>query len=51
MLWQGLCDARAQETLAARRDCDKVREDGRQLDHKLAAANTKLKAEVDAHRC
>ena len=47
---QGLCDARAQETLAAKREGDKCREEGRQLDHKLTAANTKLKAEADAHR-
>jgi hypothetical protein len=45
-----LCDARAQETLAAKKEGDKWREENKQMENKLSAANTKLKAETDAHR-
>ena len=47
---QGLCDARAQETLAAKKEGDKWREEVRQVELKHTAVAGKLKAEADCHR-
>ena len=47
---QALCDARAQETLAAKKEGDKWREEVKQMEHKLTAATSKLKTEADVHR-
>merc|ERR1719414_1432365 len=58
---QGLCDVRGQETQAARREGDKLREElkqleakqlkeVKQLEAKLLAASSKLNAETEAHK-
>ena len=47
---QALCDARAQETLAAKKEGDKWKEEVKQMEHKLTAATSKLKTEADVHR-
>ena len=47
---QGLCEARGQETLQARRELDKVREENKAAEVRLAATITKLKTEEDNHK-
>ena len=47
---KGLCDTRGQETLVARRDGDKLRDDLKQLEAKLSAAAAKLNIEAEAHK-
>jgi len=47
---QGLCDSRGQETQAAKRDGDKLKEEIKQAEAKLLAATSKLTAETEAHK-
>ena len=47
---QGLCEARGQETNQARKELDKVREEVKGTEAKLAATTNKLKAEEDSHK-
>jgi len=47
---QGICDSRAQETIAARKECDKWKEEVKVIESKMNLTSSRLKAEVDAHR-
>ena len=47
---QGLCEARGQETNQARKELDKVREEVKGTEAKLAATTNKLKAEEESHK-
>merc|ERR1719414_1121604 len=46
---QGLCDVRGQETLAAKREGDKLREEVRLLEGKHTQTLNKLKTETESH--
>ena len=48
--FEGLCDSRGQETQAAKRDGDKLKEEIKQAEAKLLAATSKLTAETEAHK-
>ena len=47
---QGLCEARGQETNVAKKETDKLREDLKLCEAKLALANDKYKSESEAHK-
>lgn len=47
---QGLCEARGAETVQAKKELDKVREDMKLCEAKLTLANDKFKLESDAHK-
>ena len=47
---QGICNSRAQETIAAREECDKWKEEVKVIESKMNLTSSRLKAEVDAHR-
>jgi len=47
---QGICDSRAQETIAARKEGDKWKEEVKAIEAKMNLTSSRLKAEVDAHR-
>jgi len=47
---QGICDTRAQETIAARKEGDKWKEEVKVIESKMNLMSSRLKAEVDAHR-
>jgi len=47
---QGICDSRAQETIAARKEGDKWKEEVKVIESKMNLTSSRLKAEVDAHR-
>jgi len=47
---QGICDTRAQETISARKEVDKWKEEIKALESKMNLTSSRLKAEVDAHR-
>ena len=47
---QGICDSRAQETIAAKKDLDKWREDAKAAESKNILLNSKLAAEIEAHK-
>ena len=46
----GICDSRAQEIIAARKECDKWKEEVKVIESKINLTSSRLKAEVDAHR-
>jgi len=47
---QGICDSRAQETIAARKEGEKWKEEVKVIESKMNLTSSRLKAEVDAHR-
>jgi len=47
---QGICDSRAQETIAARKEGEKWKEEVKVIEAKMNLTSSRLKAEVDAHR-
>merc|ERR1740128_1216025 len=47
---QGICDSRAQETIAARKEGEKWKEEVKVIEAKVSLTSSRLKAEVDAHR-
>jgi len=47
---QGICDSRAQETIAAKKELDKWREDAKAAESKNILLNSKLAAEIEAHK-
>jgi len=47
---QALCDNRMQETIAAKKESDKWKEEVKIQEAKASCASSRLKAEVDAHR-
>jgi len=47
---QALCDNRMQETIAAKKESDKWKEEVKVQESKASSASSRLKAEVDVHR-
>ena len=45
----GVCEARAQDTLVARKECDKLKEEAKIQEARVKALEAKVKAEADAH--
>jgi len=47
---QGICDVRGQETMAAKREADKWKEEVKVIEGKMNLTSNRLKVEADAHR-